>query len=130
MAGGTRLSNDERAEYKGCRIENAAEFTSVARGITEADVSGDYPNIVEALKAVGIDAKAVELSADKAKTEPAVNTGMTDEQNALVLIAIGELVEKTPGKKPNVKDVEEITGFSITAGGRDVAWSEFQELNK
>jgi len=55
---------------------------------------------------------------------------MNDEQKKAVLEAIAQLVEKEPGKKPNVKLIEEIVGFDISADDRDAAYAEFEAAEK
>lgn len=54
IKGSTALSDSQRKKYRGHRIENAEAFGVVARGITEAEVIGDYPHIVAALKSAGV----------------------------------------------------------------------------
>ncbi len=55
LDGSIILSDEQRKAFRGCRLENAAAFGGVARGVDSAEVIGDYPKIVAALKQAGVE---------------------------------------------------------------------------
>lgn len=84
IGGNVRLTDDLREKFRGHRVENADAFGVVAQGITEAEVIGDYPDIVQALKDAGVD---VSVSTGKprgrppkAKTEPETQPEAPDDK--------------------------------------------------
>ena len=72
---------------------------------------------------------AAALLADGVVLEPET---AAQDRKARIIAAIGELDPDNPehftkGGKPEVKALEAILGFDITAAERDAAWAAFQE---
>ena len=52
---------------------------------------------------------------------------MNEVEFKAILVAITELVAENPDKKPNVKDVEELVGFDVSADQRDEVYQAYLE---
>ena len=80
---------------------------------------GTKPDVKEVEELVGFD-----ISADYRDELWKEHEAAEVEKREIVLNAVKELSAENPDKKPDVKDVEKVVGFDISAEYRDEIWKE------
>ena len=111
MKGSTVLTDKQRLDYSGCRMENADVFQGVSSGVTSAIIIGEYPDIEMALKEKKITFDIVGLN----KTKMAV------DNSSVISIWIKE---NSKENKPTVLVASKGLGFDVTGKEITEAWAK------
>ena len=64
LSNSEKLTDELRGRLRGHRVENADAFNGVAQQVTEAEVVGDYPNILQALNDAGVEVSGGDKGAE------------------------------------------------------------------
>jgi len=112
--------------YQGqCEMTHHAYERAVRFGLVDGEVQEAKPEETKAPESVSTEQEQV----SKNEPEPELEPEAPDVEGD-ILAAIEQLGEDAPNKKPNVKDVEELIGYDITAEQRNAAWKKHKSAQK